>query len=181
MKMSEMLRMISIGWIALSLLAFSGSAVAEGPPGGFDVNVTNTPLEVTEVDRPVREVVFAATFLGFADGDSFSGKEVLYSVPEGKRLVIEYFSAVVNTDQGDNKHFSVNLELGPGLNSISFGTPEFAIPTAIGTKRHLIGEQVKLYSDVGAVIEVRALRGPDVNWGDSLGVKIWGYLEDAPE
>jgi hypothetical protein len=81
---------------ALSMTAFAqnggnanGAVNQAGSGSTTNVNVMNTPT-VTVVD-PGKEPVSIATSITFADG-SKSGSGSTYSVPAGKRLVLEQFS-----------------------------------------------------------------------------------------
>ncbi len=155
-----------------------------------DVNVVNTPLEaiivnepllVEDVDSAARQVVFATKTLTISDGDGFSDKEVLFSVPDGKRLVIEHINVLANTDENDLKRIVVTLELGNLSNSARFAVPVAELPSHIGSNVNVLNQLIKLYSEPEVDIEVRASRGPDTNGADSIFVRIWGHLIDVPE
>ena len=73
-------------------------------PSTQDVNVVNTPnvnvvsttaspVLVRDVDNPTAQPFQAQVMGGFADGASTTGDILITTVPAGKRLVIEHFSA----------------------------------------------------------------------------------------
>ncbi len=192
MKTRSLSTVIGAGLLA-SIIGIPLESLAQAPPKGLNVNVldtplavegevsvTNLPLPVEDVDQPARQAVSASQFIAFPSGLAAAEEEVLYSVPEGKRLVIEYISARVNTGGADNKRFVILLDLGAGFNTATFITPP-PIPSSIGTNVHVFSEAVKLYSAMGADIVVDGTRGPDVNATDSLGIRIWGHLVDTVE
>src|SRR5215470_1973668 len=92
----------SLGILALFLIFLSTNQVAAqgppGPPGNLAVTVTNTPLPVTDVDKPVRHVFQQ----GASQTDTTGGANLLlgFSVPSNKLLVIETISIQADVPVG---------------------------------------------------------------------------------
>ena len=140
--------------------------------GSVDVNVVGTPET---------EVVNAGLFVIIPGGSPSSPDELLYQVPEDKRLVIEQVSITVATAGTQDKRVTVDLELGSIFNDVRFALPVPELLTQLGSRAHVLTQSVTLYSEVGADIEVRASRSPDLVGSDTVKVRIWGRLIDGQQ
>ena len=189
---------------------------AAGPPAGLDVNVVNTPLPVTgsvtgtiglapgtsvQIDNPVgnpvrvRNVNDAIQPVQASGGCSSTSGTVgcvpastFYTVPAGKRLVIEYASldacilpgqsaelSIFTTAGGVFARHAANIApaaAGPGATNFSCNPPSASSITAVG-------QQVRLYADAGTFVAVEADRNSAT--GTALFFfSISGYLVDVP-
>ena len=174
-----------IGLVMLFTPASTQGQDGTGGPPPRDVNVVNTPLPVTgtvnignlgdsplavrDVDNPARRPFHSV---------------LPFTVPAGKRLVIEHYSARFLSDPGcrlsvDALRTSVN-----GASLLHFFTPTL---TGSTTQRFstVVSQQTRLYADPGTTVSRVAFLAVE---GDqdclplqaSEGV-VSGYLVDVPE
>lgn len=164
--------------LVLSLAAWSAAAQQGGGPPGVDVNVVNTPLNVhvenTSTKTPV-QISETRTTCGAS-----SCSVDLLTVPEGKRLVVEYMAVrtqllptgnaggdasvrLATAFGGQNQQISLGVtrNLGPGPNS-----------------QDVFGDTVKLYADPGTAVRCLIVAPNFQNIG-STTCTITGFLEDA--
>jgi hypothetical protein len=146
----------------------SPAMVMSGPPK--PVVVTNTPLIVRDINNqemtPIRATVYTT-----------AGTGIIYKVPPGYRLVIEYINAHV-----ENGDFQV-LRLAAGISGYPLTVLHLFIPRVrldLDRPVGVISEPVKIWFDaeedelsVGAGLQV------DGGGGDGV-VSIFGYLVALP-
>ena len=188
-------------------------AVAQGPPGGLGVNVVNTPLPVTgsvtvapgtsvQIDNtvadPVRvrnvndaiQPVQESTNCDLPASTIGCGPTTIYTVPAGKRLVIEYaslnafcilpgesvvLSIFTSTGGGASVAHVANIAPpapGPGTTAIGCNAPAASSLTSVG-------QQVRLYADAGTVVQVEPDRNSN-SGAANVAITISGYLVDVP-
>jgi hypothetical protein len=161
-------------------------------PSGTSVRIDNTvtdPVRVRNVNdalQPVQVTANCATDPDF--GTLGCGPGTFYTVPAGKRLVIEYASmdigcilpgqavtlAITTTTNGvDATHFAMApAAAGPGVTAIACNLPSASSITAVG-------QVVRLYADAGTFVSVAANRNSNVGQMDAT-ISISGYLMDVP-
>jgi hypothetical protein len=116
------------------------------------------------------------------------GPVTIYTVPAGKRLVIEYASMsacmlpgqtatlTVSTEVGSTLvHHLVNVTppaAGPGTGAIGCNLPAASSVTAVG-------QQVRLYADPGTTVTVEGDRNSNTGAANFV-FSISGYLVDVP-
>jgi hypothetical protein len=108
-----------------------------------------------------------------------------YTVPEGKRLVIEHVSGVAFADGGDRNptisYASVQVGIMQDSGQLLGFTHRLPVQqTSEGnfTKSYLVSQLVRLYSDPGS--NVRASYAYDGFSDVSVSLTIAGYLVDVP-
>ena len=148
---------------------FASSRPAHTAGGPIPVNVANT-VQTTATDGPAKQPVrFAASLIGVV-GEVAT--DAPYTVPAGKRLVIEYVSAKSNTN-GDKNTYTVEVDAGSASYSSAFFNlgPSAAPFTAVS-------QPVRLYADAGTAVNVTLF--PSRNNASDVTVSITGYLVDVP-
>ena len=157
----------------LTLLAAVGlfaSRPAHTTGGPVPVTVANA---VQERDSPVRQPVQAGVLLGNAAGEQFTGK--FYTVPAGKRLVIEYVTAssLAYVAGYDQNGYRIQIQTGNGNGGVAFFN---LVPDAAPAPS--VSQVVKLYSDAGTTVRA-TLDTTGVNYSD-VEIGFTGYLVDIP-
>jgi hypothetical protein len=172
----------SFGSLAMlsAVLIWSVGALAE-PPMGIqgNVTVTNTPLPV---------VVQAAAWTPVQISESNQSCPVsacqvdLLTVPSGKRLVVEYFTATTTitpvATPGVSAEVRLRTKFDGQFQSITVGITENTGPGS--NSKDIFGGVVKLYAEPETVVGC-SLITPDFQGFFFLRCSITGYLEDVPE
>jgi hypothetical protein len=157
---------------------------------GASVEVSNTvdnPVRVRNVNDALQPVQFSASCVSSA-GTIGCGPGIGYSVPSGKRLVIEYASLNVCALPGQTavlKIFtsaagtfvvhslsSTPVTTSPGANTIGCNG---GVASSIASR----GEQVRIYADPGTSVGFEADRDNN-NGALDATMTISGYLVDVP-
>jgi len=193
-------------WTAVACMSVAGrgAAAAEQPK---DVNVVNTPtvnvgntptvnvngtvaVEVQNQPLQVRsagpmELYHSAATVSIA-ANVQNGFGALAAVPAGKRLVIEYVSAVstVASDQNINR-VSLTTTHSTGGGSTSSVRHQFPVTdegdaAVAGNHVFSAGGATRLYCDAGESPQAGAFRGGNVTAPATVSVTVSGYLVDAP-
>ena len=168
--------------------ATSVPAYAQGNNPGRDVRVINTSAESVPVNiqnlpaQPSRpEPVMASANIG-VQGDQTFGSAVIYTVPEGKMLVIEYVSYRTNGGDAGNDHsVSVVARFG-GSNRVLYLLPQGMAVGGFGPQRFFAGEVIA-YADSGTAVSVQVFREDPIgapNQVSFTNTTMTGYLVDAP-
>ena len=159
--------------VFVALVAFgASSAFAAGPPPGLNVrDVANPALQPFQHSGIV------------AIHDTFAGGSATFTVPAGKRLVIEYASFSYTLSTGDITGVSVGVETA---NSNQFPV-DHQIPVlykvldliGLSVMRFAGGTPVRLYADPGSEVILRV--GRNHGTGQDIGtVSISGYFVNLP-
>ncbi|MFN2511325.1 MAG: hypothetical protein ABR568_07755 [Pyrinomonadaceae bacterium] len=124
-------------------------------------NPTSDPVLTRDVDRGVRELIQRNCTVSVLAGVT-SGERVVYEVPAGKRLVIEF----------------------TGINQF-LNSPDLAISTTVNgeTVFHKLSggsQMVRLYADPGTQVKTFASTGVPQQLDQAAVCSISGYLEDVP-
>lgn len=111
-----------------------------------------------------------------------SAEQILWTVPDGKVAVIEYFSC---RTQGSWSSSGTGLDctISTGVQYLgSFSTLNHYLPTStISTNRLSTGQSVKIYASPNTNIQVKArYSGDSPSTDPSVSYAISGYLMDAP-
>jgi len=169
---------VNVGTLPAVQLA-PGAAV--GIAGTPSVQITNdpaNPVPVHDASTPNRtpfQVSLDFTLTSVSDTEPIP-------VPEGKRLVIEYFSASAFAADDQKLVFGIETQMIKGQNilhpmlSTSFG--DFGH----GQGSYTVSSQVvKLFSNPGTTVSLTVFRSLNNGGPDASGsFAISGYLEDAP-
>jgi hypothetical protein len=161
-------------------------SVINFPTGTNTVNVsssTNAPLLVRDVDNPARQpAVRLADDVNVLVGETQAFKQ-MYTVPAGKRLVIEFVSVRTFVLPPGQKLF---VEVG-----VSDGQTTYDInlaPTLVGTftvgngvqgDHSAISQQTRLYANAGDTVRAFVQKNDDVGAGQAT-ITVMGYLVDVP-
>ena len=176
-------KMIALGAVvalgAIGILTNPTKAIGQppGPPGGgVAVNLVN-PLPV-----PVR-TVNASFEPVFVSGSCSSTSATagcfapLYTVPVGKRLVVEYFSVSARLPAGDTARFSLAGNTVGREHFLPLLPPAAADAEAGFSALTSGGQVVRMYFEPLDAVRGTAIRFGSVGFGpDSFQFKITGYL-----
>jgi hypothetical protein len=140
------------------------------------VNVVNTKLPTQPVQAEIAQGI-----------GNFTGRGALYTVPTGKRLVLEYFSSEVGVATGTSiDRYALDITDNPTSGNSSFGhfiAPAYHSPCgtcAAGSELFVASQPIRMYVDAGKVLTV------SVTFSNSPGPNVFGffaisgYLVDAP-
>ena len=138
-----------------------------------NVNIANTPI-VQDRDNPARQpfTYFADKFwIGNVPNVSFN-----FTVPGGKRLVIEQVSVIAHLTASTTQKLSARVVI---LVS-PFPFYRF-VGTDAGQTDFVASSQMRCYADAGTSVRILVTRS-DTNGGgaDSAEVSLSGYLIDMP-
>ena len=138
-------------------------------------NPTTSPVFVRDVDRVgAREIVSSSIPVSMGGGAGSCSAAIV--VPDGKRLVIEHMSAILQLEV-PNRGISIGL-IHPGAANFFVTVPAIAqgVVTSIATSYNLgiASQQMHVYSDS----DVRVCVGLSSASNETLRVAINGYLTD---
>lgn len=143
-----------------------------------DVNVINTP-SVRDTDNPAHQPVQAIVAC-LAD-NVLGCSEIIYTVPEGKRLVIEFVSMEASLTADQKAQLKMETTAGGANVTHNFPLTQPAVVFQGEAVVSTLAQQVRLYADAGTNVEMKARRN---NIGPAFKaffrVSISGYLVDVP-
>ncbi len=159
----------------------SGS-VAATQSGTWNVGINGTPTVTVTTNQPVE------TGKGFSLGQFTGQPVVLYVVPTGKRLVVEYFSSEVGVASGttvDRYALSVaNDPNNPGAEAFThFIPPAFSSPCGAcvpGTTLVVASQPIRLYVEAGQGLVAGASFSGAIGSNAFGFYSFSGYLVDVP-
>jgi hypothetical protein len=172
---------------ALASISTEGSAEtfgAHGPPTA-NVNVVNTSLPTRDIDNPARQPVQVEVGQGIGH---FTGQAVIYTVPPGKRLVVEHFSSELGVATGTavDRYLLAIADNPAQIGSASFShtiPPAYHAPCSLcaaGTELWVASQPVRIYVDAGkalfATVTFSNAAGPNT----FVFFSVSGYLVDVP-
>ena len=178
--------------VALVPLVSRGQGNSGNHPPPFDVNVVNTPLPVTgtvtvgnlgdsplpvrDVDNPARQPVQARANCSVTIETGCL--PTIYTVPAGKRLVIEYASMDANVPAGELAQLAIATRTGGETVEHAFPLTPPSVAFSAGRAAN-VGQQVRLYADPGTSVVVTGSRS---GFGSpaSFIFTISGHLVDVP-
>lgn len=145
---------------------------------------TNAPLLVRDVDNPAQQpVVRLADDVNVLVGETQAFTQ-MYTVPAGKRLVIEFVSVRTFVLPPGQKLF-VSVQVSDGQTTYDINLA----PTLVGTftvgtggtrgDRSAISQQTRLYANAGETVRAFAQKNDDVGAGQAT-ITVMGYLVDVP-
>jgi hypothetical protein len=177
------------------LLSFSFSAYAQppdqSPQPAQDVTVINpttnpvpitvendddNPVSTNSVDNPAKQP-FSAEVQVDIEAGLVGGCESVITVPEGKRLVIEYYSVVLGFF-ADRQLGLLAIQVGPSLEHL-FPIPEAYMPDGPGTSNRVYtsGYNTRIYADPGVEVSACINRyGPNMDDADGGSASLSGYF-----
>ena len=137
-------------------------------------NAVTNPVPVRDVDHPVRQPVF---FNCVATGDVACD---LFTVPNGKMLVIEMFSGTIHL-LGPGRLLSARVIVdSPNAQFLrnTFAVPVSTGPDASGNPAFVFSQPVRVYAEEGSTVTGSASVVP-VFGQVSAGYSVSGYLVDC--
>jgi len=153
------------------------NTAAEPVPVTGTINVGNfgdSPLPVRDVDSPGRQLVRA--------GESCSGSgcsATVFTVPAGKRLVIEYASIEANIPLGKMARWQL-LTNSSGIQNAEFNFPLTQPAVVFGAITQVTaGQQVRFYAEAGDAVRMGGATN-DSAQPSNYNFAISGYLVDVP-
>ena len=165
------------GFGTAALLAGIGLAASRpvrSAGGPIAVSVANAPLITTPTDNPDKQgVQYGTTIIVAANGSIASRR---YTVPAGKRLVIESISASANSF-GDGDHYSVLCFTQGGIGTVSVSSSFNVLPD--GSPFSTGGVHPHQYADAGTSVDLEAYR-TESSGATILNVTVTGHLVDMP-
>jgi hypothetical protein len=159
-----------------TLPAISGNVAVTNTPS---VNVASLPTVLVQSrDEPARQPFqrfgsFEIEAPAFGGNDSFT-------VPAGKRLVIEYVSFRSNILTGANQivSFSLGNQGGGSIGGFGF-VPQTTIDSAVSTTGYIAHESLRAYCDPGTNVSITAIRNSTVG-SDTVSYTITGFFVNVP-
>ena len=142
--------------------------------GTPNVNVANTPI-VQDRDNPARQPFTYAPagqfWIGNVPNNSFD-----FTVPGGKRLVIEQVSVIATLTDSTTQKLSAEVQIfGSTLTFYRF------VGTDAGPTDFVASSQMRCYADAGTSVRILVTRSDTSGGGANIAsVSLSGYLIDMP-
>ena len=140
--------------------------------GTSAVEITNTtPLAVRDADNPARQPFQGEASVAFpAGGDTIN---VFFTVPAGKRLVVEHVTATIAVSPGQHALMNV-MTTANGNQAVHFMSPT---PQGewIGFQVFGVSQPVRFYADAGTQVRLQANKNGTTGIG-SATVSLSGHL-----
>jgi hypothetical protein len=180
------LRKTSFSVAAFAALVSISAQTSSAEPPTRDVSIANTPLPTRDVDNAARQPIQVQAGQGLGQFTGFP--LVIYTVPPGKRLVVEHFSSELGTPTGtavDRYLISVaNDPAQPGNGSFAhFIPPAYHAPCGIcvaGSELWVASQPIRMYVDAGkalvGAVSLSTSGGPNT----FVFYSVSGYLVDVP-
>lgn len=142
-------------------------------------NAPNSPLPVRDVDNPARQP-FQGELDPLVTVGSFTASDSL-SVPAGKRLVIEFASATINTTSGTKMWVRIQTTTNNSTNAHTL-VPELQGAFAAGGSDFFVAAQpLKIYADPGTQVTfIVNVLGGVANTNSGAAVVMSGYFVNVP-
>jgi hypothetical protein len=161
-------------------VTLSGSSTVTLAPGGSITvgNTVSSPLLVRDVDNPARNGMNAVARITIKAGSNY-GLGTVYTVPEGKRLVIEHVSVAITIDM--NIYPIVTLLEGEAFSGPTLN-PNCAFQVTQGHSfdSYVCNELTRFYVDPGTNVTLFVAATSNVSVDDPAVATISGYLIDYP-
>jgi hypothetical protein len=158
---------------------------AHGSPAE-NVHVAKTPLPTRDVDNPARQPIQVQAGQGIGQ---FTGLPlVVYTVPPGKRLVVEHFSSELGTPTGtaiDRYILAVaNDPAQPSTASfVHFIPPAYHAPCGLcvaGSELWVASQPIRMYVDAGKALVASVSSSTSAGPNTFVFYSVSGYLVDVP-
>jgi hypothetical protein len=177
-----MKRVISLSVLLIAVALFGATSFA-----AQSVVISNTPLPVSEVAKPASQPFQISGFATIGSSDTSSTIE-LFTVPAGKRLVIEYATVYAGAGEGNKMVAFISTKL------ITTPNPDdspFVAHALVMTEQGTINDPVtfaasqpmRVYADPGTKVLGIVARTADAADGTttlSATITISGYFVDLP-
>lgn len=156
-------------------IGFAASRPAHTAGGPIPVTVANALLYAItrDSDNVARQPVSVTTFLYSNATTSYVSDSNLYTVPAGKRLVIDYVTSVAyNLDDANSYNFDVITRQNGSNQNINFNELPDTAPYSAASQK------VELCADPGTTVRVDIYN--DQKNAPSVLLTIAGHLVDVP-
>lgn len=142
-------------------------------------NASSSPVLVRDVDNPARQP-FQRELDPLVAVGQFTASD-LFTVPAGKRLVIEFATASITTAPGTKMWVRIQTRVNGSTNEHSL-LPELQGPfAASGSDFLLAAQSMKIYADPNTqVVAVVNVLGGTANANTGAAVVMSGHLIDVP-
>ena len=167
-----------IAAVSATIVALVIAVPLRAAPPDKEVKVTNTPAEAVPVavQRTPLQPVQRTELVIFAAGDSIK-TQTLYSVPTGKRLVIEEASVRAQLFTGVSQAMVFLRSNGGGLGG--HYVPLQSVGPVDGMGTVLVGtELLRGYADGGTIVDVSVTLNTASGSGGRFEVTVTGHLVD---
>jgi hypothetical protein len=161
--------------VLLAGISLAASRPVHSAGGPIAVDVANAPLPITTADDHDKQGVQYEVFIPVSAGGGSSNFS--YTVPAGKRLVIESVSASPN-NFADNDHYSILCFTQGGLGNRSGSSYFTVVPD--GSPFPAGSVHPHQYADAGSAVSIEVYRTESSGGTTSLNVSVTGYLVDVP-
>jgi hypothetical protein len=177
-----MKRVISLSVLLIAVALFCGTAFA-----AQSVTIGNTPLPVSEVAKPASQPFQISGLATIGSFDTSSTIE-LFTVPAGKRLVIEYATVYAGAGEGNKMVAFISTKL---ITTPDPNDSPFVAHALVMTEQGVINDPVtfaasqpmRVYADPGTKVLGIVGRTADAADGTttlSATITISGYFIDVP-
>lgn len=140
----------------------------------------STPVRIVEQPvgtTPSKEPVNFFSVITFANGGVATSDNSIFTVPPGKRLVLEYVSASTAPTSCIFNMFT-RVTLTTGGSALGHDMPIApSYSSSSGFRRNTMSAQVQLYGDPSSSVHL-LLNRSDTSCSSVVSVKFSGYLED---
>ena len=162
--------------VAGTVEATGGFKFADGTVQATAGITPNQLVLVRDVDNPALQPVQANASCNSNSVDSC--EVTIFTVPLGKRLVIEYVSMGATIPPSQGATLTIDTFAGGAEATHLFPLSPPAVPI-LGTTRTFLGQQVRIYADPGKTVLVQALRTSTAG-NATFEFSISGYLVNLP-
>jgi hypothetical protein len=169
---------------AVLVFLSAGQAQAQYSSPVRVVNTPNQPAQTRDVDTPRRQPFHGTATFSFAAGSSFATGVFDFTVPVGKRAVIEFVSARGSLPSGQQ---IIDAELTSSMNLSGGGTGQRSHTVLANTQatdfaynRFVISQPILQYADQGTP-QIQLTRFPNTGTNPiAFKANISGHLIDTP-
>jgi hypothetical protein len=136
------------------------------------VTFANTPI-VQDRDNPARQRFTFQDLVNVADGNAFG--QTQFTVPTGKRLVVEWVSVGSINSGGGSPKIAVRVDTHSATGASYFF--EGGLANSI---TGFASSQMRCYADAGTVVAIVIYRQQDTTGSETMYPSLSGYLIDVP-
>lgn len=144
-------------------------------------NDTANPVPLRDVDNPASQPFAFNGFSFWSVNSQTTG--VSFTVPAGKRLVIEQVSAQANvTSIAPTKQVTLYVSATAGGTVAAYYFTGTDVGEFAGTGRDWVvaSSQTRSYADAGTTVSITAFRSYTDNYSDTINFYLSGYLVNVP-
>lgn len=173
-----LLTLLCIVTVTTPRVSYGSGGAAPGPEKPVVVvNTAAEPVPARDVDNPAREP-FQRFLVGQVDdGEINAGDSVSFSVPAGKRLVIEYVSLLGVVPAGQKLRVKIDAFAGgPGSHQLTLSNEG---SFQAGRDDYKASHLTRIYADPGTDVFLRVARN-STSGVAGINASVSGYLVDVP-